>query len=79
MSKEVHEDGTICYYNGKGELHKKDGPAIVIPTEGIQRWYIDGVFLFKIEGEEFARGATEWRKFPKAIKESINVELLKIR
>lgn len=39
--KETNEYGFTYYYNGKGQLHRLDGPAIEY-RDGYKAWYVDG-------------------------------------
>jgi len=40
--RQVHEDGTIRYYNEEHSLHNMDGPAIEY-TNGNKRWFLYGM------------------------------------
>ena len=39
--KIISEDGIIRWYNERGYLHRKNGPAIIYPG-GFERWFIKG-------------------------------------
>ena len=39
--KEVGEDGTVWYYDEKGDLHREDGPALE-RADGAKAWYRNG-------------------------------------
>ena len=38
---EADEDGTRCYYNNAGQLHRDDGPAVEY-ADGLKYWYQNG-------------------------------------
>jgi hypothetical protein len=52
--------GTKRWYNGKGEFHRKDGPAIE-GIDGYKAWYKNGQ-LHRVDGPaiEWANGDKEW-------------------
>ena len=43
MRKEIDKNGTIYYYNDKGQSHREDGPAIEW-TSGYKSWYKNGKY-----------------------------------
>ena len=58
--KEVSEDGSVMYWNDKGQAHREDGPAIEW-ADGTKMWCRDG--KRHREGGpaiEWADGAKEW-------------------
>jgi hypothetical protein len=38
---QISDEGTICWYNKKGEFHRLDGPAIE-RADGSKAYYING-------------------------------------
>jgi len=57
-------DGTVHYYNSKGQLHREDGPAIEYCKSelgGGNRWFFNGK-KHRIDGPAVthADGTTEW-------------------
>jgi hypothetical protein len=42
-TREVTEDGDIVYRNAEGELHREDGPAVILAS-GSQIWYRHGKY-----------------------------------
>jgi len=59
-SKETKANGSICYYNNKGQRHRLDGPAIDW-VNGDKAWYINGK-LHRLGGPaiEYASGHKSW-------------------
>ena len=59
-NKIVKEDGTIEYRNSKGQLHRKDGPAVE-RKNGDKVWYLNGE-KHREDGPaiEWADGTTYW-------------------
>lgn len=41
MHTVLKQPGATYYYNGKGELHREDGPAIII-REYFKEWWLEG-------------------------------------
>lgn len=41
LDKRVDKNGNIRYYNAKGQLHRKCGPAVEY-TDGTKSWWING-------------------------------------
>ena len=41
LRRVVETDGTVCYYNHEGELHREDGPAVE-DANGDRWWYLNG-------------------------------------
>ena len=58
-------DGTICYRNSIGLLHRLDGPAVERPN-GDKEWMQNGL-LHRLDGPaiERAKGTQIWYKFGK--------------
>ena len=56
----VNEYGTRIYYNGAGQLHRENGPAVEYPY-GFPVWYQNGR-LHRENGPavEWADGSKEW-------------------
>ena len=57
---EIDEDGTRCYYNNAGQLHRDDGPAVEY-ADGSKRWYQNGQ-KHRTDGPaiEYATGDKYW-------------------
>ena len=57
---EVDEYGNRRYYNAAGQLHRTDGPAIIIPN-GTVMWFLNGV-RHRTDGPAIVwpHGAKEW-------------------
>ena len=47
----TESDGTVCYYNQKGKLHRTGGPAVTF-CDGTCCWFIDGTELSEEEFSE---------------------------
>ena len=56
----VDSDGTVCYYNTQGQLHRVYGPAVVSPS-GYRAWYQNGK-LHRPDGPaiEYSDGGRAW-------------------
>jgi hypothetical protein len=60
-SIEAHDwQGRKYYFDGKGQLHREDGPAIISPN-GEKEWWLNGV-RHREDGPaiEYANGDKEW-------------------
>ena len=54
------QDGTIRYYNLRGQKHREDGPAVILPN-GDKVWYLNGqVHRDNGPAIEWADGQQEW-------------------
>jgi len=57
---EIDADGTKRWYNSKGKLHRKDGPAIEW-TDGYKAWYINGkLHREDVPAVKFNNGSKAW-------------------
>jgi hypothetical protein len=45
MSIIEYNNGTICWYNDKGQCHRVDGPAIEY-TDGTKEWYLNSRLVY---------------------------------
>jgi len=58
----IHKNGSKVYKNSKGKLHRLDGPAIELITEG-KAWYKEGLcHREKGPAIEYANGDKSWYK-----------------
>lgn len=66
---EIARDGTKCWYNKHGVLHREDGPALE-NANGDKRWFINGE-LHREDGpaNEWIDGDTSWYKHGKLHRE----------
>ena len=60
LTREVDEHGTVRYFDGDGERHREDGPAIEW-ADGTRAWYRNGE-LHREDGPaiEWADGTRQW-------------------
>ena len=56
----VDSEGTLCYYNARGQIHRVHGPAVVC-TNGFRAWHQNGL-LHRIDGPaiEYDGGFRAW-------------------
>lgn len=69
FKKEVSPDGTINYYDSAGNLHRRQGPAVIYP-DGTLAWYDHGK-LHRDEGPAVIKpnGAQVWYNHGKVHRE----------
>jgi hypothetical protein len=48
VKKETNQNGSICYYNSKGQRHRLDGPAIEY-MDGSYEWFKNG-YCHRLDG-----------------------------
>ena len=67
--KEVREDGTVRYYDEKGDRHREGGPALEC-ADGTKAWYRKGD-LHREDGPAYegADGSKEWYRNGKCHRE----------
>jgi hypothetical protein len=60
LSREVTDEGDIVYRNAEGELHREDGPAVIL-SSGSKIWYRHGKY-HREDGPaaEWYNGETWW-------------------
>ena len=56
----VDSDGTLCYYNAQGQLHRVHGPAVIYPG-GDREWLQNGR-MHRLDGPaaEYTDGYRAW-------------------
>ena len=61
VKKTILEDGTIEYRDENGELHREDGPAVIMEPFGSKFWYKHGN-LHRKDGPAaiFGDGSEHW-------------------
>jgi len=58
---EIHDNGTVIYFNQDDKLHRLDGPAYE-RKDGYKSWWLNGT-LHRLDGPaiEYPDGTKEWR------------------
>jgi hypothetical protein len=58
----VDSDGSLCYYNAQGQLHRVHGPAVIYPG-GDREWLQNGR-MHRLDGPaaEYTDGYRAWYK-----------------
>jgi hypothetical protein len=64
LIKEIDDEGTICYYNEKNQLHREDGPAAEF-LDGEIQYFLNDIYYdqtkYKIKSDE------DWKKLVQKI------------
>ena len=67
----VHTDGTKCWYNEEGLLHREDGPAVEYVDGDKEYWYKDQHFYYITTDADFHNLVQELKKDLSVTKEEL--------